>query len=824
MEIFLLLVVILILLGVRSSLYKQHKQALYEIFKLKTELDDLKSKILNQQHTRPTDIFTQAVPTKAEDTETMPVVPTESIIEQVITQEIFPDNVPIKEPVEVTSFTPIVESTHKSTVSSTPPLMPLYEMAKEETSKPQSKPKPKISFFEKNPDLEKFIGENLVNKIGIAILVLGIGYFVKFAIDKDWINEIGRVAIGLLCGGILIGLAHRLRKEFAAFSSVLVGGGIAVLYFTISLAFHDYHLFSQTVAFSIMVAITAFAVVLAIAYNKIELAVLAIIGGFGSPFFVSTGQGNHIVLFSYLLILNGGMITLAYYKKWSLVNIVSYAFTILIVGGWLFTKYDNQRHEPLIVFGFASAFYLIFFLMNVVYNLKNKLPFKVLDLSLLLSNTFLFYSAGLFLLNSPSLIDVKGLFTVSMGVFNLGLAYPLYKRQHTDKNLIFMLVGLVLTFISLAAPIQLHGHYITLFWAAESALLLWLWQKSGIQLIKQTSVLMLALMLISLCMDWGKIYVQAPQFYLLPFANKVFVTGIFAVAAIGLTYRLLHHENESNFYRGFIPLQSYKTALQIILLLLFYLVLLFEISHQINYFYKQHAITKIVVTSYHLTYIAIVLVINRAQSNQLFKQFKIAILCIALLNIFLCNQSIIIVRNEILHTHVSWKIFFWLHLYIMAIGFYFIFSLHHCLCTMIPEKQSSRRLVYWISIILLMMISSMASDHLVIYSLCSKNHSIAYLLTQHHKFGYALLWGAIAFALINVGMRQKIREWRIISLTIFTLVIIKLFVYDISNISEAGRIVAFVLLGVLLLLVSFMYQRLKKLITTDGDNNENNAD
>jgi uncharacterized membrane protein len=54
------------------------------------------------------------------------------------------------------------------------------------------------------------------------------------------------------------------------------------------------------------------------------------------------------------------------------------------------------------------------------------------------------------------------------------------------------------------------------------------------------------------------------------------------------------------------------------------------------------------------------------------------------------------------------------------------------------------------------------------------------------------------------------------------LVVIKLFVYDISNISEAGRIAAFVLLGVLLLLVSFMYQRLKKLITIDGDNNEKN--
>ena len=65
----------------------------------------------------------------------------------------------------------------------------------------------------KNPDLEKFIGENLINKIGILILVLGVSYFVKFAIDKDWINEPARVGIGILTGSLVLFLAHKLRQK-----------------------------------------------------------------------------------------------------------------------------------------------------------------------------------------------------------------------------------------------------------------------------------------------------------------------------------------------------------------------------------------------------------------------------------------------------------------------------------------------------------------------------------------------------------------------------------------------------------------------------------
>jgi len=141
-----------------------------------------------------------------------------------------------------------------------------------------------------NPDLEKFVGENLVNKIGIAVLVLGIAFFVKYAIDQNWIKEIGRVCIGIGCGIILVGIAHYLRNSYRSFSSVMAGGGIAVFYFTIAFAFHEYQMFSQTIAFSIMVVIIVFAVLLSLLYNKIELAVIAVVGGFFSAFFSKQRQ------------------------------------------------------------------------------------------------------------------------------------------------------------------------------------------------------------------------------------------------------------------------------------------------------------------------------------------------------------------------------------------------------------------------------------------------------------------------------------------------------------------------------------------------------
>ena len=80
---------------------------------------------------------------------------------------------------------------------------------------------------------EKYIGENLFGKIGILILVLGMGLFVKYAIDKEWINETLRTILGFGMGGLLLFVAWRLKDSYRTFSSLLAGGAFAIFYVTV---------------------------------------------------------------------------------------------------------------------------------------------------------------------------------------------------------------------------------------------------------------------------------------------------------------------------------------------------------------------------------------------------------------------------------------------------------------------------------------------------------------------------------------------------------------------------------------------------------------
>src|SRR6202000_2555813 len=104
------------------------------------------------------------------------------------------------------------------------------------------------------------------------------------------------------------------------------------------------------------------------------------------------------------------------------------------------------------------------------------------------------------------LVQYRGLFSAGMAVLNLAASYILLKNKKVDTNILYLLIGITTTFISLTTPIQLHGNNITLFWASEAVLLYWLYQKSGIALMKLTSLVLLVAMIISLGMDLYQIY------------------------------------------------------------------------------------------------------------------------------------------------------------------------------------------------------------------------------------------------------------------------------------------------------------------------------
>jgi uncharacterized membrane protein len=663
-------------------------------------------------------------------------------------------------------------------------------------------------FWEKNPDLEKFIGENLFNKIGIAILVIGMGFFLKFAIDKDWINEIGRTFIGIFCGGVLIGVAHRMRKTFTAFSSVLVGGGVAILYFTMTIAFQQYHLINQTVAFLMMIVITAFTVVLSLSYNRIELAILAILGGFSSPFLISTGAGNATVLFSYILILNVGMLVLAYHKKWNLVNIISYAATVILFGSWL--TYSIQGTKPVPYFTalvFATLFYIVFFLMNVINNIRLRANFKAAEIMILLSNTFFYFAAGMVILQHIHNGMFQGLFTACIAIFNFIFAYTLYRNQRADRNLIYLLIGLVLSFMSLAAPIQLEGNYITLFWAIESVLLLWLYQKSGIQLMKYAAVIVLALMGISLMMDWSQLYGDE-IYHLLPVINRGFITGAVSAGAMLMLRRLLKNE-EHDLIPG-LPITICRQALAIATIVVIYIVILLELNYQSNVFWPYS--TVIVTGTYNYLFLCVMLYMSRKEAIA-FRGIALVLAVIALLAYpIVYNEHVMGARNGFLEGLRSKGHFLFHYVYIALL----LTLLHQAYLTV----RSLGQLVYlhvfqWFCTIVMLYVLSASLDNIVVITTYKPQINMYDIVAANQKTGYAILWGIFAFTLIYMGLKWQSRQIRIISISLFGLTLIKLFVFDLRGLSEGGKIAAFISLGILLLIISFMYQRLKKIILTD---------
>ena len=673
--------------------------------------------------------------------------------------------------------------------------------------------KPKVAL-----DIEKFIGENLISKIGIVILVLGIGYFVKYAIDQNWINEYGRVAIGLLTGAGLVAIAHWMRKGYKTFTSLLTGGGFAVFYLTITIAFHQYNLFSQSMAFVILVVITIFSVILSLAYDKKELAIFSQLGGYAAPFMISAGAGNYIVLFTYMLILNTGLISLAYYKRWQILNLIAYVFTIILFSSWLTNTFFFKSNPPYIgALVFATLFYLVFFLVNILNNLKDKQPFKSIEIGMILSNNLFYFLAGMAILNHFHDGAFKGVFTLLVGVYNFVWVFTLYKKQQIDKNLVYLLIGLVMSYISLAIPIQLNGHSITLFWTAELVILLWLSNVSGIRLLKTGHLIILILVVISLIMDWQKVYSQTTE--ILPIIlNRVFITGLFVVAGFAVSHYMLKHEKEKYLVKSLISVKTYNSLLAILMFIIAYFVLFLELKYQMNKYYPMFTFRHTVYGVFNYAYLfSVLLIVKKLEWKVTIKGFFYASLLMLFIYIVYYQPLTIKMRDSYFYNNSIPIGNFYFHYLIHPFIALIIVYLYKLRNQVLPENGFLSKAFIWYITIFCVIIASIELDNIVLLISATSSESTFQLLRINHKVGYPILWGICAFILMLWGLRSKIKDYRIISLSLFSLIIIKLFLFDVWTMNEGGRIASFIFLGVILLVVSFLYQKLKKFILEESD-------
>lgn len=193
-------------------------------------------------------------------------------------------------------------------------------------------------------DLEEMIGGRWLLFAGLAAIVLGMSYFVKFAFDNGWISEPLRVAAGIVIGILLVAGGIRFwSRGLALFGQALAGAGIVILYVSIYAALHFYALIGATTAFVLMVIVTAVAGYLSDRQRSQPLAALALVGGFATPLLVGGERDAQIVLFTYMGILISGAAALERRHDWPLLGAASYVCTFVLVVTWFFTSYEGQH-------------------------------------------------------------------------------------------------------------------------------------------------------------------------------------------------------------------------------------------------------------------------------------------------------------------------------------------------------------------------------------------------------------------------------------------------------------------------------------------------
>ena len=202
----------------------------------------------------------------------------------------------------------------------------IVETEKEGT--PQYKPP-----FEVSKSLEAFIGEDLASKVGIIITVLGVAIGVKYAIDHDLISPWGRIILGYLAGCGLLETAFRLRRKdekYENLSNIVLGGGFASVFFVTYAAYAFYGLMPQSVTFGLMVLITCLTVAAALKYDQQLIAVGGLVGAYAVPFLLSTGEDKPITLFTYMAIINIGILFISFKKDWRFLFYLSFIVTWLV--------------------------------------------------------------------------------------------------------------------------------------------------------------------------------------------------------------------------------------------------------------------------------------------------------------------------------------------------------------------------------------------------------------------------------------------------------------------------------------------------------------
>ena len=728
----------------------------------------------------------------------------------------------------------------------TPVEQPTETLAEKATEKPvitaPTAPKPQISApkinLPKQPsDLEKIIGESWINKIGILFVVIGVAIGAKYSIENELISPLTRIILGYLVGIGLLGFGIKLKPKFEGYSAVLVSGAISIFYFITYFAYSFYSLIPQVLAFVMMLIFTAFTVFTAIKYNRVVIAHIGLIGAYAVPFLLSSGSGRVDILFSYMLIINLGILFISIKKDWKSLHYSAFFFTWMIYGSWFADKsFDSglQGYEALGI-GFATAFFLVFYGVSLFNNIISKEKLDKVNIILILLNSFIYFGFGFGIFNGHSILDsYLGLFTLFNAAIHFAVLFFIKSKKLADSKLFYSTLAMVFTFITIAIPIQLDGNWVTLMWTAQGTILFWLGKTKKISIYEKISLPILGLAFLSFLEDWSR-YRYAVDLDIHAFWNINFLTGVFAVLGYGFTVYLSikHPDAEIEKFSPFNTIKSFY--LPALLVLTAYLTFRNEIGYFFDYWYESTSLKgkeigetdefslynydieifkNIYLLAYSLVFFGGMALLNFYKFKN--KVLGISAIAIGLLVLFAAQTFGVGELGELRYSYINGNSnkYFNVSFNYILIRYPLWSSIAFALWAIFKNAKSiieNTKFHIFLDAVIYISILNFLSHELVTWMDLAGYQDV-------FKLGLSILWSVYSLLLVGLGIFQKKKHLRIFALVLFGITLAKLFLYDISNLSTISKTIVLIILGLLLLIISFLYNKFKDKI---GDETKN---
>ena len=657
-------------------------------------------------------------------------------------------------------------------------------------------------------DLEQFVGGNLINKIGIVILLIGLGLFVKYAVDNGILQPMVRVILGYLSSIALIYFAYRFKNKYLKYSAVLFSGGMAVLYFTTYLgySFFEPPVLAMTVAFYLMLSFTIVTVVVANYFNTQIIGLIGLIGAYAIPFLVNDGSENYFIFFTYISIINLAIVYLAVRNKWELTIRAACGASAFI---YLITFFDS----PIWVAG--SLFTWCFIILNFIvfqfsilyFLLKSENNKRSFNYTFLYLNAIAFYLFSIILVGEQMDMDYYGEITFVHAVLHFGLAYLFYKKFNR-KDIFWNLTFFASLFFTIAIPIEFNLETTIVLWSLELLGLIYVARKFKVSNFEFLMWFLLALNVLLIICQWALYYYDSDVWFT-PLFNKSFLAtcvGLFALFGINRIEKKMPISLSKS--RDYL-LVKYLLASGVYFLFFSEVYHLFKpilwenvVGQPLGGFMEINHFRGLALLVYSMLFVSSFYFLGKKKWDVKPYGYKLFYVSFILSVLFMSfgMYSLNYLRGAYFEYEES-KIWFLLARYICYL---FFFLLVYVLTENIQENEGLNEFSKFKPLILHVTILVILSHEVItIISLYLGTLNI----TMPYREGLSILWGMYSFVLIGLGMDKDSKILRVGGMVLFGVTLIKVFLYDLAGLSIVSRIVIFIGLGVLLLITSYLYQR-----------------